>query len=58
MLHAMKDLLSALEMPANVQGKITGGIVVYQFTKMPLLGNIWMHVLRVVLGKHPDKKRQ
>ena len=54
-LHA-KELLSALDVPAEVQGKITGGIVNH-FMDMQTPGKILTHVLRVILGERMDKKR-
>jgi hypothetical protein len=52
-----KELLSALDVPADIQGKITTGIV-HRFTEMPIPGKIRTHVLRVVLGERLEKKRR
>jgi hypothetical protein len=54
-LHPM-ELLSALDVLPDVQGKIIGGIA-HCFTSMPIPGKLQTHVLRVVLGKRLDKKR-
>jgi hypothetical protein len=51
-----KEILRALDIPADVQDAITAGIVEY-FVQMPVPGKVRTHVLRVLLGEHLDKKR-
>jgi hypothetical protein len=51
-----KELLSAVDVPADVKSRITGGIV-NMCTNIPVLGKIRTHILRVILGERLEKKR-
>jgi hypothetical protein len=55
LLHP-KELLTALDVPANIKGKIMGGIMQH-FVNLPVPGKTWMHVLHMILGKRLGKKR-
>jgi hypothetical protein len=52
-----KELLSALDVPADVQSKITVGLA-HRFTEMPIPGKVRTHVLRVALGEPVVTKRR